>query len=102
MQDKMQNIQKWNTIFKLVKHSNSTADLYRGCDWICTDYAQSLISEKQILVMHPLQTHPYGKDFGCAPTGLSGYSVTESQLNEFFQIQEGRSYVDEQSKYEPN
>lgn len=93
-------MEKWNTIFKLKKETNSGADLFLECDWICTDFGFMLGKGKDLLlVMQPLQRHPHGKQFGLAPTGLSCYMVTDSQLYEIFEIQEGRSYWEEQKKY---
>lgn len=94
-------IEKWNTIFKLKTKTNSTADIFLEGDWICTDFGFMIDGCKDmIFVMQPLQIHPYGKDFGFAPTGLSCYMVTKEDLHKIFKVQEDKTYREIQKKYE--
>ena len=46
-------MEKWNTIFKLKNETNSGADLFDECDWICTDFG---------FMIFPLRLYPAGLD----------------------------------------
>lgn len=92
------SIEKWNTIFRLKAKTNTTADIYNQCDWLCVDFGFNTKSEL-MLIMHPLQTHPYGKEFGLAPSPLSCYIFTESEGFEYFEILTDKTYKEIQKQF---
>ncbi|MDF2880179.1 MAG: hypothetical protein K0R54_736 [Clostridiaceae bacterium] len=97
---------KWTTVYKVKKEKandqiNAITYMHQDSDWICTDFGHSIDSKNiDMFVMQPLQTHPYGEEFGEAPHGFEVLVINESQLEEYFEIVPGRNYLDEQRDIE--
>jgi len=97
---------KWEEIYKLkntkiLEDSNVLMFLHGDCDWICTDFGHSIGSKKiDRFVMKPLQQHPYGKEFGSAPSVLEVMIINKEELEENFELQLGRNFMEEQREYD--
>lgn len=97
---------KWEEVYKLkdtkmLEDSSVLMYLHKDCDWICTEFGHSLHSKKiDRLVMQPLQQHPYGKEFGSAPSVMEALIIDMEELEEIFELQVGRNYLAEQREYD--
>lgn len=92
------SIEKWNTILQLKEETHTTADLYFECYWLCVEFGLNTKSEL-MFIMHPLQVHPYGKEFGFAPSSLSCYIFTGSEILKYFDIKKDKTYKEIQKNF---